>query len=60
VVNPNGDVIARAPKEEDSILYAQCDLGEVHRCTARKYFLLDRRPEYYQRFKITEKAKGRE
>jgi len=60
VVNPDGDVIARAPKEEDSILYAQCDLGEVHRCTARKYFLLDRRPEYYQRFKITEKAKGRE
>ncbi len=58
VVNPEGNVIARAPKEKDSILYAQCDLDEVHRCTAKKYFLMDRRPEYYQKFRITEKAKS--
>jgi predicted amidohydrolase len=60
VVNPEGDVIARAPKGKDSILYANCDLKEVHYCTAKKYFFMDRRPEYYKKFKITEKAKGEE
>lgn len=56
VVNPEGNVIAQAPQGKDHILYAECDLNEVSRSTAKKYFLPDRRPEYYKKFKITDKT----
>jgi len=58
VVNPEGNIIAQAPKGKDDILYAECDLNEVYHCTAKKYFLPDRRPEYYKKFKIIEKTKN--
>jgi N-carbamoylputrescine amidase len=57
VVNPEGNIIAQAPKGRDYILYADCDLNEINCCTAKKYFLPDRRPQYYNNFKITEKKK---
>jgi len=47
VTDHRGSVVARAPKGEDSVLVHDIDLGELDACTARKYFLRDRRPEIY-------------
>lgn len=47
VYDPEGQVVARAPSGGDCVLYADIDLGQVKTCTAKKYFLLDRRPEIY-------------
>jgi N-carbamoylputrescine amidase len=44
---PDGNVIARAPKLEEYILYADLDLGQVARSHARRLFLRDRRPDLY-------------
>jgi len=57
VVDPEGIIIAQAPPKKDTILYADCDLSQVQHCTAKKYFLPDRRPEYYKNFRII-KNKG--
>ncbi len=48
VVDPNGRVIARAPQEEDIILYADCDLSQIPRSFAKRHFLQDRRPGFYR------------
>jgi len=47
VSDPEGQVVARAPSGSDCVLYADLDLGRVKTCTAKKYFLLDRRPDTY-------------
>ncbi len=47
VCAPNGSVIARAPAREESILYADLDLAEVHRSHARRLFMKHRRPNLY-------------
>ncbi len=60
VVNPEGEVIAQAPKGKDFILYADCDLSEVPKSTARRFFLSDRRPEYYRKFKLINNKKRRD
>jgi len=52
VVDPDGRLIAQAPQEEDFILYAEVDLKKVSNCTAKKYFLNDRRPDYYKKFSL--------
>ena len=55
VADPFGRVIARAPREEDHILYADCDLGLISGCPAKTHFLPDRRPGLYKSFTLTEK-----
>lgn len=50
VCAPDGTVIARAPRGEDAILYADVDLQAVSACHARRLFLPDRRPELYGRW----------
>ena len=52
VVNPDGRVIARAPKGEDFILYADCDLQLNQKSAAKKFFIPDRRPDFYKKVKI--------
>ncbi len=47
VCDPSGHVVARAPADEESILYAELDLGEAASSPARELFLRDRRPELY-------------
>ncbi len=47
VCAPDGRVIARAQAREDTILFADIDLGEVTASHARRLFLRDRRPELY-------------
>jgi N-carbamoylputrescine amidase len=47
VCAPDGQVVARAPAMEDSILYAEIDTAENGRSHARQLFLRHRRPELY-------------
>lgn len=47
VCGPDGDVIARAPKGEDAILFADLDLASAASSNARRLFLKHRRPELY-------------
>ncbi|MDH7511581.1 MAG: nitrilase-related carbon-nitrogen hydrolase [Clostridiales bacterium] len=54
VVDPDGRVIARAPRDRDCILYADCDLSRIASSFARKHFLPDRRPRFYRSFGIIE------
>jgi len=48
VVDPLGRVLVQAPQGEDFILYAECDLTKIAECPAKKYFLQDRRPDFYK------------
>jgi N-carbamoylputrescine amidase len=43
----DGVVVARGPKLEDAIVYAEVDLGSTERSHARRLFLRDRRPDLY-------------
>lgn len=47
VCDPAGVVVARAPSEMDSTLYADLDLASVKTSHAKTLFLRDRRPELY-------------
>ena len=47
VCAPDGHVLARAPKGEDTVLYAGIDLAAVRESHARRLFLRHRRPELY-------------
>ncbi len=55
VADPDGRVIARAPRGADHILYADCDLGRNLASHARRHFLEDRRPGFYRLLGLTEK-----
>lgn len=48
VTDPEGRVIARAPRGKDFILYADLDFGQLKDCPAKKHFLLDRVPDIYK------------
>jgi len=52
VADPHGRIIAQAPKEEDHILYADCDFEQVPQSHAKKHFLQDRRPDFYRVFDL--------
>lgn len=54
VVDPDGRVIARAPKDRDSLLIADCDLSRVGRSFAKRHFLPDRRPGFYKTLKLSD------
>jgi predicted amidohydrolase len=47
VCAPDGRVVARAPRAEETILYADVDLAAVASSHARRLFFRDRRPELY-------------
>ena len=47
VCAPDGRIVARAPKGEAAILYADLDLAEARDSFARRLFLRHRRPELY-------------
>jgi N-carbamoylputrescine amidase len=47
VCAPDGRIIARAPQEEEHILYVDVELAEAKQSHARRLFLRHRRPELY-------------
>ncbi len=47
VCAPDGRVVARAPKGQDFLLYADVDLASTRESHARRLFLRHRRPELY-------------
>jgi N-carbamoylputrescine amidase len=47
VCGPDGEVVARAPKSADAILYADLDLGKTKDSNARRLFMKHRRPQLY-------------
>ena len=47
VCGPDGEVIGRAPKSTDSILYADLDLSSTVGSNARRLFMRHRRPQLY-------------
>lgn len=49
VVDPSGQVIAKAEREREDILLAEVDYNRLRDCPARKHFLGDRRPEIYDK-----------
>jgi N-carbamoylputrescine amidase len=48
VVDPDGRIVARAPRGRDHILYADCDLAKNASSHAARHFLEDRRPPVYE------------
>jgi predicted amidohydrolase len=54
VVDPDGRIIARAPRGQDHILYADCDLAKNAASHAVRHFLEDRRPAVYLTMGLTE------
>jgi predicted amidohydrolase len=57
VVDPDGRVVARAPRGENHILYADCDLAKIGAAHAARHFLEDRRPEVYGRMGLADKER---
>ena len=47
VCGPDGEVLARAPKSADAILYAEIDLASTATSNARRLFMKHRRPQLY-------------
>lgn len=54
VVDPDGRVIARGPRAEEAIVYADCHLEKIKTSHASRHFLPDRRPKIYKKFKLDE------
>jgi beta-ureidopropionase len=54
VTDPRGGVIARAPRDAETILTADCDYGLIAESPARRHFLGDRRPVVYRRLGLTD------
>jgi N-carbamoylputrescine amidase len=50
VVGPDGKIIAQAPQDQEFILYADCDFSKISQSPAKKYFIPDRRPNFYKNF----------
>ena len=53
VVDPDGQMLAKAGQEEDEIIYAELNSEKIEESSARKHFLEDRRPYFYHNFTTT-------
>jgi beta-ureidopropionase len=56
VTDPLGRVVARAPRDRDHLLLADCDMSLLEQAPARRHFLADRRPEVYRAMGLVEPA----
>jgi N-carbamoylputrescine amidase len=53
VVDPAGQILAKAGEEGDEIIYAELNPEKIERSSARQHFLEDRRPYFYHNFTTT-------
>ncbi|MFW6104934.1 MAG: carbon-nitrogen hydrolase family protein [Candidatus Bipolaricaulota bacterium] len=58
VVDPDGQIMSKARKKEDEILYAKLDPRKIEQSSAKQHFLKDRRPSYYRNFDFLKKDPG--
>jgi predicted amidohydrolase len=56
-VDPDGRVIARAPRGLDHLLLADCDLGKNAASHAARHFIGDRRPSVYGRMGLLDEER---
>jgi N-carbamoylputrescine amidase len=54
VVGPEGKIISQAPVDKDFLLIVDCDFGKIPQSPAKKYFIPDRRPDFYTTFGLDE------
>ena len=54
VVGPEGKILAQAPRDRDFILYADCDFSTIAQSPAKRFFIPDRRPDFYKKFGLDE------
>ncbi|MEN6309903.1 MAG: nitrilase-related carbon-nitrogen hydrolase [Acidobacteriota bacterium] len=54
VSDPDGRIVARAPRGLDHILCADCDFRKNRSSHARRHFLEDRRPSIYAKFGLAD------
>ena len=47
IADPNGKIVAQADATEETIIYADLDLQEVHDVRNRYFMFRDRRPDTY-------------
>lgn len=58
VADPDGRVVARAPRGRDHVLYADCDFARNAASHAARHFLEDRRPSVYRVMGLTGPGAG--
>jgi len=56
VADPDGRILARAPRGRDHVLCADCDFSRNAGSAAARHFLGDRRPSVYRRMGLAESA----
>lgn len=56
VVGPEGKILARAPHDKDFILFADCDFRAIAESPAKRFFIPDRRPDFYKKFDSDEQS----
>lgn len=52
-MDPNGQVMVRAGKEDAEIIYAELEHDEIGESSAKRHFLKDKRPYFYSNFTVT-------
>lgn len=50
VVAPDGEILARAPRDEEALLCVEIDREAIEKMRLRRPFLRDRRPRFYREF----------
>lgn len=51
VVDPDGQVLAKAGEEDDEIIYAEINREKIEESSAKQHFLKDRRPDFYRKLR---------
>jgi N-carbamoylputrescine amidase len=54
VVDPFGKLLGQAARDRDDILVIDCDFDLIEKCAAKRFFLADRRPDFYNSFRLAD------
>lgn len=56
IVGPEGKILAQAPQDKDFILFADCDFHAIAESPAKRFFIPDRRPDFYEKFSLEKQS----